>query len=82
MSSKLSVQQIAKMEGVNDETVRRWIATGALPAYQYPGSGKEPIIRVDAADLERFRAHHRKPVIVERKVSGLRAVRGQQGSGR
>jgi len=82
IAGKLSVQQIAAMEGVSDDTVRRWIATGALQCWEYPGSGKEVIVRVDPADLEAFRSRYRrKPVIVDSKVRDFSGHTGRRRAG-
>lgn len=54
---KLSVQEIAAKEGVSDDTVRRWIRKGLLPAYDYPGRSHDPITRVDLE--ERYEMHLR-----------------------
>lgn len=74
----LTVQQIASSENVSADTVRRWIAKGLLPAYEYPGSGNDPIIRIHLADFEQFKKSCRKPVIVASKVSEFSGHRGQR----
>lgn len=56
----LTVRDIREQLSVSDATVRQWIATGKLRAYQLPGSNKQPIYRVLKADLEWFLKTHRK----------------------
>jgi len=49
-----TVQEIANRLNVTDSTVRGWINTGKLKAFKLPGSGSQPIIRVDSDEFERF----------------------------
>jgi excisionase family DNA binding protein len=76
-TKKLTIQDIAQSENVSDDTVRRWINTGQLPAYTYPGSGKDPITRIDVQDFEQFKRLNRKPVIVDSKVRDFSGHRGR-----
>jgi excisionase family DNA binding protein len=46
----LTVSQVAAVLNVHPATVRRWIASGALPATRLPGG----TYRVDATDLDRI----------------------------
>ena len=51
--SDLSVRQCAARTGMVAETIRSWIKSGRLPAYQI---GPKPVYRVKVADLEEFLA--------------------------
>ncbi len=46
----LSLQDIAEELGISDRTVRRWVASGKLPAIR----PSERVIRVKAEDLDAF----------------------------
>ena len=46
----LSLQDIAEELGISDRTVRRWVASGRLPAVR----PSERVIRVKAEDLDAF----------------------------
>jgi excisionase family DNA binding protein len=49
----LSVQQVAERLGVCDETVRRRIRSGALPAYRLT-DGRTAPLRIDPVEFERW----------------------------
>lgn len=36
---RLEVKDIEELFGVSEQTVRRWLAKGELPAYRTPGAG-------------------------------------------
>lgn len=63
-----TVDEVAALEHVDVETVRRWIRRGALTAYRAGGRS----LRVRATELERFRCQGR--VTVEQPVA-TRAAR-------
>lgn len=46
---ELTITEAAELKGVSTKTVRRWIASGALPAYRYSAQ----IVRIRPADLDR-----------------------------
>lgn len=50
----ISINQAADRAGVHPRTVRRWIATGALPAYKMGPK----LVRIDVADLDAFFRSH------------------------
>lgn len=54
-SDELRVSEIAAQERVHPATVRRWIASGDLPAHRVGPR----LIRVRRVDLEAFRARGR-----------------------
>jgi excisionase family DNA binding protein len=49
-----TVQEIANKLNVTDATVRVWINSGKLKALKLPGSGSQPIIRIEHDEFERF----------------------------
>ncbi len=50
----MTVRDIARVIRCHPETVRRWIREGKLPAYRFPGKGKNRTLRIDEAALSRF----------------------------
>lgn len=54
----LTVGEVAKGLEVHEQTVRRWIKSGQLPAYKPGGSPKAPW-RIGEDDLESFLASRR-----------------------
>lgn len=54
MSERISVNEAAEEAGVSPSAVRRWVKLGVLPAIQFPGVGKQPIIRILRSELEAF----------------------------
>ena len=54
----LTVGEVANGLEVHEQTVRRWIKTGQLPAYKPGGSPRGPW-RIDEDDLESFLASRR-----------------------
>ena len=48
MGKKLRTSQAAKRIGVHEDTVRRWVRQGQLPAYYTLGGH----VRIDTDDLE------------------------------
>ena len=55
----LTVQQIAELFQVNEETVRRWIRSGALPVLNL---GVRAGYRIRREDLDRFTEQRYGPV--------------------
>ena len=47
----LSIRQAADYQGVSTDTIRRWIASGDLPAWRLGPK----LIRIDRADLDALR---------------------------
>ena len=66
MGAYLSARQAAAYCGVNEKTVRRWIASGRLSAVQEDGA-----FRIAAADLEPFASGRRTPAAV---IGGIDAA--------
>ena len=64
---RLTVHNVAERLNVSDETVRRWIASGELEAYNVGIDGDRPIHRTSEAALQAF--------LDARKSKGLRKVR-------
>lgn len=61
--------RVARMLGVNDYTVRRWIASGILPCHRTPfRAGRRPISRIDIEDLTGFLDRYRHLYDPERIV--------------
>lgn len=55
-----SVSRIGKMLGVNDYTVRRWVAAGVLPCYRAAiRAGRHRVSRVDSEELATFLDRYR-----------------------
>ncbi|MBN9104214.1 MAG: helix-turn-helix domain-containing protein [Propionibacteriaceae bacterium] len=50
MTDQLTIPQVAERFGVAPKTVRRWIASGELPARRLGPR----VIRIDAADVAAF----------------------------
>ena len=48
----ITVTEAAQMLGVNAETIRRWIRSGKLKAYQKPGRGRA--LFVEKSAVEKF----------------------------
>lgn len=46
-----TISQVAKMLGVHEDTVRRWIHSGELPATRHGITGR---YKVDESDLVKF----------------------------
>jgi excisionase family DNA binding protein len=46
----MSISEGADYHGVSTRTIRRWIATGRLPAYRVG----DKLLRIDPADLDRI----------------------------
>ena len=53
---RLTVHNVAERLNVSDETVRRWIASGDLEAYNVGVDAKRPIHRTSEAALQAFLA--------------------------
>lgn len=51
LEAQYSQHEVADILGVGHSTVRKWVAEGKLRAYRYGPR----IIRIDAADLRKFR---------------------------
>lgn len=49
--------EVAELLGVGESTVRKWINEGQLRAYRYGAR----LVRVDAADVRRFRTQLNTP---------------------
>ena len=48
----LTLKEAAEYCGVSDRTVKRWISSEKLPAFNLPsGNGARPIVRIDFAKL-------------------------------
>lgn len=43
----LTVEDVSKMFGVNQRTIRRWINDGKIPAHRLPGTRKFKLRRAD-----------------------------------
>lgn len=50
----LTVQEVAHQLRVDDTTVRRWIASGALEAVTLPHAGKRRAYRIKRSVLDRL----------------------------
>jgi excisionase family DNA binding protein len=57
----LSVREVAKRLKVDDTTVRRWLANGALEAVRLPARGKRQSYRVRKVVLDRLLQQTGKP---------------------
>jgi len=51
LDTQYSQQEVADILGVGHSTVRKWVAEGKLRAYRFGPR----LIRIDAADLRKFR---------------------------
>lgn len=59
LNQQLSQAEAAKLIGVSQRTIQRWIAAGVLPVQRYPGTGQKPIVRIAEDELEKFVQKHR-----------------------
>lgn len=50
-SDLLKIREVARRLRVDDTTVRRWIASGALPAIKLPTNGHRMVYRIKQEDL-------------------------------
>lgn len=53
----MTISQVAQLFGVHEDTVRRWIHGGELPAVKNPITGRYKIL---AEDVESFRQKREK----------------------
>lgn len=51
MNDFMTIRDFAEMYRVSDKTIRRWIASGELPAERLPGGR---LIRIDVANLQKL----------------------------
>ncbi len=58
---KLTIKQIAQELGVDERTVRRWIANGELPYVGFDIRGRYLIARTDLDEFVRKRTEKREP---------------------
>jgi excisionase family DNA binding protein len=56
----LTVRDIAVEAGVSTDTVYNWVAKRILPAFEFPGSEKQPIIRIKREDWDKFQQGARR----------------------
>jgi len=53
---RLSSKQVAEYLGISDNTIRRLVAAGELPAYLI---GKKKLVKFDPEDLDKYLAKNR-----------------------
>lgn len=58
---KLTIKQVAQELGVDERTVRRWIANGELPYVGFDIRGRYLIARADLDEFVRKRTEKREP---------------------
>lgn len=58
---KLTIKQVAQELGVDERTVRRWIANGELPYVGFDIRGRYLIARTDLDEFVRKRTEKREP---------------------
>lgn len=51
-----TVTQVAEIFGCDAQTVRNWIASGKMKAYQLGGSSRKAVYRIPWAEVERAKA--------------------------
>lgn len=65
---RLTPPEVAKLLGVSPDSVRGWIASGALKAVNVAGPGKRPSHRISREALAEFeRRRTPEPVVVRRR---------------
>lgn len=72
MSTPLTVREVAARVGRTEETVRRWIWSGRLPA-----SKRGNVLYVEEADVPEPGTQNRRPPSVDREQGGLRLTLAQ-----
>lgn len=60
----IGIKEAARILGVSETTIRRWVREGILPYYQFRGKGGKVLF--DEKELEAFKASRRGPGLPER----------------